>query len=99
MSTSFPQLRQGSQSLSSLVKHSVEPFVSAATLLTVAYFNGSFAGKGSFINIGGGLIINAAYNNNLGNIKLLVAAVPDPEIYAMMLAGLALTGFMARRQD
>lgn len=39
MSTSFPRLRQGSQSLSSLVKHSVEPFVSAATLFAVAWFN------------------------------------------------------------
>jgi putative colanic acid biosynthesis UDP-glucose lipid carrier transferase len=39
MSPSFPQLNKGSQSLSTLLKHSVEPFVSAATLFAVAYFN------------------------------------------------------------
>ena len=39
MSSSFPQPNLGSQSLSSLVKHSIEPFVSAATLFAVAYFN------------------------------------------------------------
>ena len=35
----FPHLSQGSQSISSLVKHSVEPLVSVATLFAVAYFN------------------------------------------------------------
>jgi putative colanic acid biosynthesis UDP-glucose lipid carrier transferase len=39
MSSSFLQQSQGSQSLSSLVKHSIEPFVSVATLFAVAYFN------------------------------------------------------------
>lgn len=39
MLSSFPQLGQGSQSLSSLVKHSVEPFVSVVSLLAVAYFS------------------------------------------------------------
>jgi hypothetical protein len=28
----------------------------------------------------------------------LVSAVPEPEIYAMMLAGLGLMGFVARRR-
>jgi hypothetical protein len=60
--------------------------------------DGSFVGNGSFINIGGGLVIDAAYNNDLGNIKLLVTAVPEPEIYGMMLAGLGLIGFMVRRK-
>jgi putative colanic acid biosysnthesis UDP-glucose lipid carrier transferase len=39
MSSSFPQLNQGSQSFSSLVKHSIEPVVSAGTMFAVAYFN------------------------------------------------------------
>jgi putative colanic acid biosynthesis UDP-glucose lipid carrier transferase len=40
MSSSFPQLSQGNQPLSSLFKHSVEPIISVATLLTVAYLHG-----------------------------------------------------------
>jgi hypothetical protein len=39
MSSSFLQPSQGSQSLSSLLKHSIEPFASVATLFAVAYFN------------------------------------------------------------
>jgi putative colanic acid biosynthesis UDP-glucose lipid carrier transferase len=39
MSSPFPQLSQGSRSFSSLVKHSVEPIVSAGTMFAVAYFN------------------------------------------------------------
>jgi len=30
---------------------------------------------------------------------LMIAAVPEPEIYAMMLAGLGLMGFVARRRQ
>jgi putative colanic acid biosynthesis UDP-glucose lipid carrier transferase len=39
MPSAFPQLSQGSRSFSSLVKHSVEPVVSAGTMFVVAYFN------------------------------------------------------------
>jgi hypothetical protein len=35
---------------------------------------------------------------NQGQVTLNVAAVPEPETYAMMLAGLGLFGFMARRK-
>lgn len=40
MTTSFPQLSQGNQPFSSLIKHSVEPIISVATLLIVAYAYG-----------------------------------------------------------
>jgi len=34
----------------------------------------------------------------LGNVSIPVAAVPEPETYAMMLAGLGLMGFMVHRK-
>lgn len=40
MLSSFPKLSQGGQSLSSLVKHSIDPLVSVATLFAVAHSNG-----------------------------------------------------------
>lgn len=40
MLSSFPKLSQGGQSLLSLVRHSIDPLVSVATLFVVAYFNG-----------------------------------------------------------
>lgn len=39
MSSPLPNLSQGGQSFSSLVKHSIEPLASIATLFAVAYFN------------------------------------------------------------
>lgn len=33
-----------------------------------------------------------------GNLSISVAAVPEPETYALMLAGLALVGFMSKRR-
>jgi hypothetical protein len=59
---------------------------------------GSFVGNSGSVNIGSGLVIDATYNNNLGNIQLRVAAVPEPETYGMMLTGLGLMGFMVRRK-
>ncbi len=36
--------------------------------------------------------------DNTGSIAATVTAVPEPETYALMLAGLGLVGFMARRR-
>jgi hypothetical protein len=38
------------------------------------------------------------YGDNAGSILAHVAAVPEPETYAMMLAGLGIVGFMAKRR-
>lgn len=43
------------------------------------------------------LLFSSVYAQ-VDNINLSVAAVPEPETYAMMLAGLALVGFAARRR-
>jgi len=43
--------------------------------------------------------VNDTYhNNNTGYFEVSVTAVPEPEAYAMLLAGLGLIGFMARRR-
>ncbi|WP_374049964.1 FxDxF family PEP-CTERM protein [Nitrosomonas sp. sh817] len=41
------------------------------------------------------------YNNSQSNVRYAgfeVTPVPEPETYAMLLAGLGLVGFMARRR-
>jgi hypothetical protein len=51
----------------------------------------------SFVSPGSpGLINNAIGINNHGQILVTVSGVPEPETYAMFLAGLAPVGFMAR---
>jgi len=37
--------------------------------------------------------------SNTTTVYQLTAAVPEPETYAMLLAGLGLVGFMARRKS
>jgi hypothetical protein len=39
------------------------------------------------------------YYDNQGGITVSIAAVPEPETYAMLLAGLGLLGFAARRKQ
>ncbi len=46
-----------------------------------------------------GAIVGAAYNNQLHVQRAFVLApVPEPETYAMMLAGLGMLGWLARRK-
>lgn len=49
-------------------------------------------------NLPEGIILtNAVDINNAGQI-IAVGTIPEPESYALFLAGLALVGFMARRK-
>jgi hypothetical protein len=40
----------------------------------------------------------APLNATIGDLRLTVAAVPEPETFALLLAGLGLVGFVARRR-
>ena len=52
----------------------------------------------SLIDLPGGNYFADAYGiNNSGQI-IAVAIVPEPEIYALFLSGLAVIGFLARRE-
>jgi hypothetical protein len=43
-------------------------------------------------------ITDVSHADNIGGASLNVAAVPEPETYGMILAGLGLLGFIARRR-
>ena len=71
-------------------------------------YNGDVgAGAGSHnsflpnVSATGGLVIdwyNSAYNVGVGNVNFTVTPVPEPETYAMFLAGLGIFGVMVRRK-
>ncbi len=53
----------------------------------------------SIADLPSGVYLNSAQGiNNLGQVIAIVAAVPEPSPYALMLAGLGLVGFIARRK-
>jgi probable HAF family extracellular repeat protein len=53
----------------------------------------------SLIDLPDGIVLtNAVGINNEGQIIAIAQVVPEPEAYAMLLAGLALIGFLARRE-
>lgn len=51
----------------------------------------------SLVDLPGGIVLTEAWGiNNVGQV-IAVGVIPEPESYAMFLAGLGLLGFMARR--
>ena len=56
----------------------------------------------SLVDLPGGVVLTRATGiNNAGQviaISVPIAVIPEPESYAMFLAGLGLIGFMARRK-
>ena len=46
---------------------------------------------------GGGILTEATGINNAGQV-IVIATIPEPEISALFLAGLAVIGFVARRK-
>ncbi len=52
----------------------------------------------SLVDLPGGVILTEATGiNNAGQV-IAIGIIPEPEIYALFLAGLALVGFIARRK-
>lgn len=53
----------------------------------------------SMVDQPSGVILESATAiNNAGKVVAVAVTIPEPKSYALLLAGLALTGFMARRQ-
>jgi len=44
------------------------------------------------------MISRSTSGTSTGDLNLQVAAIPEPETYAILLAGLGLLGFVARRR-
>ena len=61
-----------------------------------ARLGGSIFDTVSTQGYGAGVVFEAIYNPH--DVTLQVVAVPEPETYAMLLAGLGLVGFVVRRR-
>ena len=52
----------------------------------------------SLVDLPGGVVLSSAAGiNNMGQV-IAIGIVPEPEVYALFLAGLGLVGFMTRRR-
>ena len=69
-----------------------------APLATLAGGNGQINGSVVVGNWASDIQVNANHYFTPTNVSGYVSAVPEPETYAMLLAGLGLVGFMARRR-
>lgn len=69
-----------------------------APLANVAGGGGQINGSVVVGNWASNIQVNANHYFNATNVAGYVSAVPEPETYAMLLAGLGLVGFMARRR-
>ena len=53
----------------------------------------------SLVSLPGGVVLTDATGiNNHGQVAAIGSLIPEPETYAMLLAGLGLLGFIARRR-
>jgi hypothetical protein len=61
------------------------------------YFPPSQGGLNSLVDLPPGVLLMDAQGINNGG-QVIATGIPEPETYALMLAGLGLVGFMARRK-
>jgi choice-of-anchor A domain-containing protein len=77
-------------------------FYNATDLTINAQFGGSILATKATLtnnqNIEGGVYVNNLVSNSEIHLDTFTGAVPEAETYAMMLAGLGLVGFIARRR-
>ena len=66
------------------------------TLISANHYSGRF-GALLVSGLGDGLTASLVYS--AGGVSLSVTAVPEPETYAMLLAGLGIVGWMSRRRQ
>lgn len=72
------------------------PMKNADDWTTQWSFTGSY---NYFAVISGDRLVGGPFSPGEGEIDALAAPIPEPETYAMLLAGLGLLGFMARRKS
>jgi PEP-CTERM motif len=101
-------------SLSMSLNNATYTLADAAAPAEAAYFDGSFvglsysntAGDPLFSLVAGNAALSEAFIaydpavglSGTGNIAFAVAPIPEPETYAMLLAGLGMIGLAARRR-
>ena len=76
-------------------------FTAASLGFPVTNGDQSFNQSVQFTGLGGSLITSLVFNSTQSSFEVArfsTTAVPEPETYAMMLAGLGLMGFVARRR-
>ncbi len=93
--TSF-DLYSGTGSSSSLVASGTQSSTGAFDVWSISAVNLTSLNNPYWLQVEG-TVIGAAGGSYGGNVNL-VTAVPEPETYAMMLAGLGLLGAVARRR-
>jgi len=79
---------------------SSQVFTAASLLFPVTNGDQSFNQSVQFTGLAGALITSLVFSSNQDAFEVArfsITAVPEPETYAMMLAGLGLMGFVARR--
>lgn len=83
-------------------KNVIWNFYKATDIVVDAQFGGSILAVNANLinnaNIEGGVYVNNLDSRAEIHINQFIGAVPEPETYAMLMAGLGLVGFMARRR-